>query len=100
MFFLAPALHQLGCDWEDGTVDCFQERRTVQICIRTLYGFDSFFPKPENDAPVAILGTLSNDPYTIPVLMAEVCLRALGWRTEFLGNDLPSESFSKAIKNV
>ena len=29
--------------------------------------------------------------------MAEVCLRALGWRTEFLGNDLPTESFCKAI---
>ena len=94
---MAPALHQLGCDWEEGTVDCFQERRTIQICIRTLYGFDSFFPQPEKDAPVAILGTLSNDPYTIPVLMAEVCLRALGWRTEFLGNDLPTDSFCKAI---
>ena len=95
---MAPALHQLGCDWEAGTVDCFQERRTIQICIRTLYGFDSFFPQPEDDAPVAILGTLSNDPYTIPVLMTEVCLRSLGWRTEFLGNDIPSDSFCKAIE--
>ena len=60
---IAPALHQLGCDWEEGTVDCFQERRTIQICIRTLYGL-IHFPQPEGDAPVAILGTLSNDPYT------------------------------------
>ncbi|MCM8535017.1 MAG: helix-turn-helix domain-containing protein [Lentisphaeraceae bacterium] len=94
---LAPALHQLGCDWEAGTVDAFQERRTIQICIRTLYAFDSFFTKPESDAPVAILGTLSTDPYTVPILMAEVSLRAQGWRTEFLGNDLPFDSYQKAI---
>ena len=95
---LAPALHKLGCDWEDGTVDAFQERRTIQICIRTLYGFETFFPPPEDDAPVALLGTLSGDPYTVPVLMVEVCLRAIGWRTEFLGNDLPGESYVKAIE--
>ncbi|MCH2204778.1 MAG: helix-turn-helix domain-containing protein [Lentisphaerales bacterium] len=95
---MAPALHQLGCDWEAGTVDCFQERRTIQICIRTLYGFDSFFPQPEDDAPLAILGTLSNDPYTIPVIMTEVCLRTLGWRTGFLGNDIPHDSYCKAIE--
>lgn len=95
---LAPALHQLGCDWEDGTVDAFQERRTIQICIRLLYNFNSFFPPPEPDAPIAILGTLSGDPYTIPPLMIEVCLRALGWKTEFLGNDLPAVSYVKAIE--
>ncbi|MCM8532751.1 MAG: helix-turn-helix domain-containing protein [Lentisphaeraceae bacterium] len=95
---LAPALHQLGCDWEDGTVDAFQERRTIQICVRTLYAFDSFFTKPESDAPVAILATLSNDPYTVPILMAEVCLRSQGWKTEFLGNDIPYESYQKAIQ--
>jgi MerR family transcriptional regulator, light-induced transcriptional regulator len=95
---LAPALHQLGCEWERGTIDAFQERRTVQVCIRTLYGFDSFFPQPEEGAPVALLGTLSNDPYTVPVLMVEVCLRSLGWRTEFLGNDLPADSYMKAIE--
>lgn len=95
---LAPALHKLGCEWEDGTVDAFQERRTIQICIRTLYGFNSFFPQPEQDAPIAMLGTLSNDPYTIPPLMIEVCLRARGWKTEFLGNDLPVVSYAKAIE--
>lgn len=95
---LAPALHQLGCDWEDGTVDAFQERRTIQICIRTLYAFDSFFTQPEPDAPVAILATLSNDPYTVPILMAEVCLRSQGWKTEFLGNDIPYDSYQKAIQ--
>ncbi len=30
--------------------------------------------------------------------MVEVCLRALGWRTEFLGNGLPAESYAKAIQ--
>ena len=95
---LAPALHQLGCDWEDGTVDAFQERRAIQICIRMLYGFNAFFPLPEKDAPIALLGTLSNDPYTIPPLMIEVCLRSRGWKTEFLGNDLPVVSYAKAIE--
>lgn len=95
---LAPALHQLGCDWEDGTVDAFQERRAIQICIRTLYGFNSFFPLPEKDAPIVLLGTLSGDPYTIPPLMIEVCLRHKGWKTEFLGNDLPVVSYAKAIE--
>ncbi|MCM8541616.1 MAG: hypothetical protein NE328_15210 [Lentisphaeraceae bacterium] len=95
---LAPALHQLGCDWEDGHVDAFQERRTVQICIRALYGFHSFFPLPEKNAPIAMIGTLSNDQYTIPPLMIEVCLRSREWKTEFLGNDLPASSYAKAIE--
>ena len=95
---LAPALHQLGCEWEDGNVDAFQERRAIQICIRTLYGFNQFFPLSEKDAPIALLGTLSDDPYTIPPLMIEVCLRSKGWKTEFLGNDLPVVSYAKAIE--
>ena len=95
---LAPSLHQLGCEWEDGNVDAFQERRAIQICIRTLYGFNQFFPQPDKGAPIALLGTLSGDPYTIPPLMIEVCLRAKGWKTEFLGNDLPVVSYAKAIE--
>jgi len=95
---LAPALHKLGCEWEDGNVDAFQERRAIQICIRTLYGFNSFFPMPDKKAPIALIGTLSGDPYTIPPLMIEVCLRSKGWKTEFLGNDLPVVSYAKAIE--
>lgn len=95
---LAPSLHQLGCEWEDGNVDAFQERRAIQICIRTLYGFNQFFALPDKNAPIALLGTLSGDPYTIPPLMIEVCLRAKGWKTEFLGNDLPVASYAKAIE--
>lgn len=94
---LAPALHQLGCDWENGEIDAFQERRTIQICTRLLYSFENFLPTPESDAPIALLGTLKNDPYIIPTLMLETILRSRGWRTELLGNDLEIKSYQKAL---
>ena len=95
---LTPALHQLGCDWYEGTIDAFQERRTIQICTRLLYSFESFFETPKENAPIALLGTLKNDPYIIPILMLETILRSKGWRTEFLGNDLELSSYGKAIE--
>ena len=95
---MAPALHQLGCDWEDGAIDAFQERRVIQICTRLLYSFDSFFPPAEKKAEIALFGTLRGDQYIIPILMAECVMRGKGYKTEMLGNDLEVKSYKQAIK--
>lgn len=95
---LAPALHQLGCDWESGSIDAFQERRVIQICTRLLYSFDAFFHPAEKGAGIALFGTLRGDQYIIPILMCEALLRSKGLKTEMLGNDLEVKSYTQALK--
>ena len=94
---LAPALEQVGCDWESGAISVHYERRIIQMCTRALYSLSKKIkPKMQRDGLV-ILGTLSGDHYSIPILMAELIILENGYVTMFMGNDLPIENIHQVL---
>ena len=93
-----PALKSIKVAFASGEIDDFQEQRCLQICQRLLFGFEQYFKAPNQDAPHALLGTLSSDKNTLEIQMLEVCLRYKGMRTEFLGSELNPLSYQRALK--
>ena len=95
---LKPAIKSIKASFLNGEIDDFQEHRCLQICQRLLFGFEQYMRPPEAQAPHALLGTLSRDPNTMDIQMLEVCLRQKGMRTEFLGSELNTKSYQRALK--
>lgn len=57
-------------------------------------------PIPDAEAPLAIGGTLANDPYWLATTMAELVLREAGFRAESLGTNLPGATLGAAVETL
>ena len=97
---LAPAFAKIGDGWESGKLAVYQERRAVEICQRLIFELRSLVPTPPSAAPVAIGGTLADDPYKLATSMVELVLRDAGWQAESYGVGLPADTLVAAIEAV
>jgi excisionase family DNA binding protein len=97
---LAPAFAKIGHGWESGNIAVYQERRAVEICQRLLFELRSLVPEPPSGAPLAIGGTLADDPYKLATSMVELALREAGWQAESYGVGLPADTLVAAIEAV
>lgn len=96
---LAAAFHRIGELWECGEVQIYQERRACELCLRVVFHLRTLLPQRVSSAPLAIGGTLDGDPYTLATSMAEIVLRAAGFRAMTLGNRLPFATIHQAIED-
>lgn len=97
---ITPAFHEIGRLWESGQVSIYQERRAclfVQRFLTQIRVSRSLLPAA---APVAIGGTIEDDPYTLPTTMVEAVLREAGWRAESYGSGLPLAALQAALEDV
>lgn len=97
---VTPALHQIGEQWDCGGVAVYQERRSCEICMRILHELRFIVLTADSESPVAMGATLERDIYTIPVTMAEVVLRSVGWQATSLGSNLPPDTLAQSIRET
>lgn len=95
---IAPAFHDLGNGWDSGAVEIYRERCACETVENALRELRDALPQPSDDGPLAIGGTPGGDIYRLPTRMAEVVLRARGWRSRSLGTNLPFSSLAEAIE--
>lgn len=95
---IAPSFHEIGAEWDCGSVEVYQERRSCEICLRLLHELRLQQQEIPRTAPVAIGGTLDGDMYTVCITMAELVLRENGWNATSLGNSLPFSTLRRAIE--
>ncbi len=96
---VAPVFHEMGQRWECDDAEIYQERRSCEICIRSIIEMRKLQSNPASGL-TAIGGTLSDDIYQIPVTMGELVLRDLGFNAHLLGCSIPAESFLAAIDHL
>lgn len=96
---LARALHRIGEQWNCGELAVYQERRGCEICMRCLHELRASLSLPDT-APTACGATLESDNYTVPVTMAELVLRSVGWNATSLGCNLPVETLLNALDDA
>jgi methanogenic corrinoid protein MtbC1 len=94
---LGPALRELGDRWAHGTLRVFEEHRAIDLVQRALHELRRLQPPRARKAPTGMVATLSDDPYTIAIAMAELTLADLGWTATNLGADTPAATVVEAI---
>lgn len=94
---LTPVFHRIGDTWECGEVEVYQERRACEICLRLLHEIREKILPHEAGAPLAIGAAPEKDNYTLPITMAELVLRSVGWNAAVLGSNLPPNTLQRAI---
>lgn len=97
---IAPAFAALGERWQHGALEVYEERRGCEIALGLLHELRHVLPAPDADAPLALGGTLADDPYTLPNAMVELALRELGWRTINCGCGLPPAQLATAVRRL
>jgi len=95
---LTPALHRLGSEWEHGEVLVFEEHRAIALLLTVLHDLRLLLPaRGKGHDPLAVVATLSGDPYTIAITMTELTLVDAGWAAVNLGPDNPPATMVEAV---
>lgn len=95
---VAEAMARMGEAWSQGDVGVYVEHIATNICIEAVNQLRLLLPPVPSDAPVALGGAPSGDPYILPSLMVATVLAEAGYRAVNLGADTPAEAWLQAVE--
>jgi excisionase family DNA binding protein len=96
---IAPAVNQLGHDWEAGRMEVFHEHRGTQLCQSALFELKALLEsQAQKSRPAAVGGAPEKDYYILPSLLAQLVLLDAGWESINLGPHTPMNSLTRAIR--
>lgn len=93
---IRDCMHKLGELWKHDASGIYIEHRATDICIQSLSHLRSLIRTPGEDAPVAVGGAVSGDPYILPSLMCALVLADAGFREVNLGPETPMDALISA----
>jgi excisionase family DNA binding protein len=100
-FVIAPAMNELGREWETGRIDILHEHRGTQLCAAALYELKAVLDAQADPArPLAVGGSPEQGHYLLANLLAEMVLLDVGWHVTALGPRTPMRSFRLALKEL
>ncbi len=94
---LHPLLEQTGEMWEDGRFKIAHEHLASAV-IRSLLGSMFLLGSPDRSAPLLLSTTPQGQLHEFGALMALVTAASIGWKTLYLGPNLPAEDIVAAAK--
>jgi len=94
---LSPLLEMTGEMWEDGRFKVAHEHLASAV-IRSLLGSMYLSGSPDNSAPLLLSTTPQGQLHEFGALMALVSAASIGWKTLYLGPNLPAEDIVAAAK--
>jgi excisionase family DNA binding protein len=98
---IAPAMAQVGHEWETGRIDVWQEHRGTQLCAGALHDLrGDLEARAERNRPVAVGGAPEGDPYLLATLLAQFVLLDAGWEAINLGPNTPLPSLTRALREL
>jgi excisionase family DNA binding protein len=93
------AMHRIGEIWNHDRAGVFLEHRATSVVVEILGRLRSLTPA-RPDAPRAVGGAPSGDPYLIPTLAAAAVLSEEGFDATNLGPETPVTALELAIKKI
>ena len=90
---LAPALADIGRQWEDGRATVADEHRVSAVARRLVGRLGPRFVRPGRRRGTIVLGAAPGDHHELPVAMLADVLRAARFEVIDLGGATPTESF-------
>ena len=98
---IAPAMANVGHQWETARLDVWQEHRGTQLCAAALFDLKrELESRAERNRPVAIGAAPEGDHYALPTLLGQLVLLDAGWEAINLGPNTPLASLTKAVREL
>lgn len=95
---MAAVMHRAGEDWYEGRLDVGDVHLMTQIMFDALYALRHFLERRRNGrgmpGPVALVGGAEKNQHELAALMVRTLLDEAGWRTLYLGADVPTEELA------
>jgi MerR family transcriptional regulator, light-induced transcriptional regulator len=95
---LVPLMRQIGQAWHDGEASIAQEHFTTNF-VRSRLDVLGRQVLPLPDSPVVLLACLQGEHHELGLLMLAVMLRHHGFRTIYLGQDVPNEALIRCVED-
>jgi len=90
---LGDVVTEVGHRWECGLVSIAEEHILTTRLQRALAYLSQTLPS-RPDAPYAMLAVPEGEVHTLGLSLVEICIRELGWNTEWLGANLPTREIA------
>lgn len=94
---LAPVLHEVGAQWEDGRIRVLDEHRASERLARALARLCELLPV-RSGTPRALLAAPEGEEHTLGLSLVELCIREVGWRPCWYGARTPARELAAAIR--
>ncbi len=101
---MAAVMHRVGEDWYEGRLDVGDVHLMTQGMFDALYALRLFLEHRRKEAgrpgpigtsgPVALVGGAEKNQHELAALMVRTLLDEAGWRTLYLGADVPTEELA------
>ncbi len=95
---IGAAMRMIGTWWETGKIDVAQEHIATAVSYRQLERIAAIAPAPSSDAPVALLGAVAGTLHVLGLRMISDYLASIGWKSVYLGANVPTDSFAFAAR--
>jgi methanogenic corrinoid protein MtbC1 len=98
-YFIRETLYLVGDLWEKGEISIAMEHHITAVIDRVLIITSTYTKKKPTIKKKAVFLTLSNEPHLIGVKIVREYFRTFGWKTYFLGTDLPWKEILRLMKS-
>ena len=95
---IVPVMREVGQAWHDGEATVAQEHFATNF-VRSRLDILSRQVLPMHDAPVVLLACLEGELHELGLLMLAVMLRFHGFRTIYLGQDVPDDALIRCVED-
>jgi DNA-binding transcriptional MerR regulator/methylmalonyl-CoA mutase cobalamin-binding subunit len=96
---VAKLLEEIGNRWRSGILDPGQEH-LASMAVRNALARVISDMQPEGSAPVIVVATPTGEDHELGAMMAAAAAASSGWRTIYIGVDLPAEDIAAAVRRT
>jgi excisionase family DNA binding protein len=98
---IGPAMHQIGRDWQNGSIDVMHEHRASQLCAGVLFELKQMLEtRARRQKPIAVGAAPEGDQSALGTLLCQMVLLDAGWDAVNLGPNTPLKSLCLAIHEL
>jgi excisionase family DNA binding protein len=97
---LAPALRQIGTDWEAGRLSVADEHRATVVAGRLIGRLGPRFARRGRKRGLVVVAAPAGEAHGLPTAMLSDLLRGAGFEVVDLGADTPAESIVDAAEHA
>ncbi len=97
---LAPALHRIGDDWEQGRISIAIEHRATSIAVAAMARLADLFRRRGATRGTAVTLTPPHEQHGVGAAMTADLLRASGYDVHHLGCDVPLDALETFLDTV